>query len=326
MMFTRPLAWAAAGVASLALGAGAGAGTGWTVRFNFVPARAYQGQPAAVTVVVKPTGTRCNLLIRYADGTIQQGLGSVRATSGLAKWSWTLAAAAPVGPARASVVCGSLPTRNRMFTVVGGTVAHSKLTVPAKGWSQRPSSYGPGSSVSYGVQLHNPSTSEDAQNVTVLVNFVDGGNHVMQTATTRIPDVAAGTTFNLGGSASLPGQTPVAKLEVVVQTKQYAKSAPHVPATENVVIDPSQFDPKWVGEVDGTIVNDDASKVLTNAQLSVVLFDATGAIVGGGTGYVFAALPPGTRAYFSATTGFSSIGIDRASTAAISVEPTYATQ
>ena len=324
-MLTKPLAWAAAGLAALALGSGAGAGTGWSLRFNFVPARAYQGQPAAVTAVVKPKGTKCNLLIRYADDTIQPGLSAVRATAGLLKWTWTLAPTAPVGPARALVECGRL-TQTRVFTVVGGTVTHSKLTIVARGYSQRPDLYGPGSSVSYGIQLHNPSSDEAAQNVTVLVNFVDGGNHVLQTATTRVPAIGAGTTFNLGGSAALPGQTPVAKLEVVVQTQSYGKSSPHIPATENVVIVPGLLDPKWVGEIDGTVVNDDATKVLTNALLSIVLFDASGNIVGGGAGYVFASLPPGTRSYFAAASGFAAVGIDRASTAAISVEPTYATQ
>ena len=230
---------------------------------------------------------------------------------------------APAGPARASVACGRSGSVTRTFTVVGGTVAHSKLSIVKQGYSQRNDSYDRGSAVSYGVLVDNPSTSQDAQNVTVLVNFVDANDHVLQTATTRVPTIAAGATFNLGGNATLPSQVPVTKLEVVVQTESYAAHDLHIPAIENVQIVGSQFDPGWVGEVDGALVNDDLTRDLTSAQLSVVLFDPTGNVVGGGTGFLLASLPPGTRAYFSAASGFSSVAVDRASVAAISIEPSY---
>ena len=157
----------------------------------------------------------------------------------------------------------------------------------------------------------------------MLVNFVDGDNHVVQSATTRVSGIAAASTFNLGGSATLSTQTPVTKLEVVVQTGSFAARSLHVPAAQNLQIVQSQLDPGWVGEVDGEVVNDDATKVLSSAQLSVVLYDASGTVVGGGTGFLLAALPPGTRAYFSANAGLSDVPLDQASVAAISIEPTY---
>jgi hypothetical protein len=324
MVRTRSLVSVAAAVALLGCAAGAGAGNGRTaIRFAFVPQRAYQGLPAAVSVLVKPDGVQCNLAVRYVDGSLQPGLGSVRASAGRAAWTWSLAQGAPVGAARASVACGRAGTVTRAFTVVGGTVAHSKLSITAQGFTQRPDRFGPGSTVSYGVVLHNPSASGDAQNVTVLVNFVDGGNHVVESATTHVSAIAAASSFNLGGSASLPSQTPVAKLEVVVQTESFAVHPVHVPPAQNVQIVGSTYDPGYIGEVDGELVNDDATKVLTSAQLSVVLFDAAGAVVGGGTGFVFASLPPGTRSYFSASSGFSDVLVDHASVAAISVVPSY---
>jgi len=40
--------------------ASAGAATSaWKLRFSFVPQRAYQGQPAAVSVLVRPMNARC---------------------------------------------------------------------------------------------------------------------------------------------------------------------------------------------------------------------------------------------------------------------------
>jgi hypothetical protein len=115
----------------------------------------------------------------------------------------------------------------------------------------------------------------------------------------------------------------VTKLEVVVQTQSFAAHSLHIPAAQNLQIVPSRFEPAWVGEVDGELVNDDPAKVLSSAQLSVVLFDAAGNVVGGGVGLLYVSLPPGTRSYFSASTGFSSVPVDRTSVAAISVVPSY---
>ena len=323
MLGSRNLVGVAAALALLACAAGASAASGWTVQFSFVPKHAYQGRTASVSVLVKPATAQCSLSVRYADGSHQPGLSAVNASAGRATWTWSLASTAPVGPARASVACGRAGTLVRMFTVVGGTVQHSKLTVEKQGYSQRPDSYDAGSSISYGVVLDNPSTSEDAQNVTVLVNFVDGNDHVVQTATTQVTTVVAGSSYNLGGSAYLKSQTPVTKLEVVVQTQSFAAHSLHIPAAQNLQIVPSRFEPAWVGEVDGELVNDDPAKVLSSAQLSVVLFDAAGNVVGGGVGLLYVSLPPGTRSYFSASTGFSSVPVDRTSVAAISVVPSY---
>jgi hypothetical protein len=313
---------AAVAIAAAITASAAGAANGWNIRFSFVPQRAYQSQPAAVSAIVKPNA-RCSLLVRYVDGSVQTGLGMARAVSGRVSWKWSLAAATPVGQAKATVTCGPYGQGSRTFLVVGGTVRHSKLSLVRTGFSQRPNSYGSGSSVSYGVVLRNPSATEDAQNVTVQVNFIDSSNHTLETATNSIGTIAAGSTFNVGGYQSLPTQAPVVKLEVVVQTGSYVKHAMHEPAVENIHIVPATFEPNWVGEVDGDIVNDSPMDTLTNASAYVVLYDAAGNVVGGGTGFLVASLPPGTRSYFSASLGFGAVPMDKASTAEISIVPTY---
>ena len=304
-------------------GAAAAGGSSASIRFGFVPSRAYQGLPAAVMVLVKPDGLTCNLAVRYVDGSLQAGLGQERVSAGSAKWTWSLAPTAPAGPARATAACGRAGRVSRTFTVVGSTARHSKLAIAKSGFTQRPDQFDGGSTVSYGVLIANPSATEDAGGVTVLVNFVDAANHVLGTSTSTVTTVAASSTYNLGGSASLPAQTPVTRLEVVVQTQTFSPHKTHIPPVQNVQIVAGRFDPGYVGEVDGELVNDDATKTLTSAQLSIVLFDASGNVVGGGTGLAYASLPPGTRSYFSATSGFSSVPIDRASTVAISLVPTY---
>jgi hypothetical protein len=312
-----------AALAALAVSGAAGATSAWTLRFSYVPTRAYQGLPAAVSVLVKPSRVRCSIVVRYSNGTTQAGLNPVVSVKGEAQWTWTMAQFAPAGPAHVNVACGRSGTLSQHFTVVGGTVARSKLGIVKTGYSQRPDSYGAGSSVSYGVVLNNPSAADDAEGVTVLVNFVDGTDHVLQSSTATVTAIAAGSTFNVGGSASLASQTPVTKLEVVVQTKSFVPHALHLPALENVRILPSQFEPNWVGGVDGAIINVDQTHILQSATLSIVLYDGAGNVVGGGSGYLFATLPPGTRSYFDANSGFSAVPTDHASTAAISIQPTY---
>lgn len=322
MTSRRSLIIVVAVVVSIAAGS-ASAASQWTLRFSFVPQRAYQGQPAAVSALVKPTTARCALLVRYADNSVQQGLGMLHARSGRVEWKWTLAPDAPAGAARAVVTCGHSGTLSRAFIVVGGSVLHSKLTVVNTGFSQRPNRGGPGSAVSYGVVLDNPSNAEDAVNVSVQVNFLDATNHTLETTTSRVKTVRAASTFNLGGYQSLPSQTPVVKLEVVVQTGGYVKRSVHEPAVENVHVVPATTEPNWVGEVDGDLINDDPSSTLTNAQVYIVLSDSAGNIVGGGSGFLLSVLPPGTRSYFSASFGFQPVPTARATTVSISVVPTY---
>ena len=316
------VAVAAVACSLAAASAGAAAST-WKLRFSFLPQRAYQGQSAAVSVLVKPADARCTLAVRFADGSRQPGLAPVRAAQGRASWTLSLAQSTVPGAARATVSCGPSGTLSRTFTVVGGTVRHSKLAITAQGFSQRPDPFGAGSTVSYGVVLDNPSSSADAQSVTVLVNFLDASDHVLQSASTNVPAISAASSFDVGGNASLPTTTPVSRLEIVVQTGSYALHKLHIPAVDNVQIVPSTYDPGWVGGVNGELVNDHPTDVLMNAQLSIVLYNATGQVIGGGTGLVFNALPPGTRSFFSATNGFSAVPIQAASTAAVSIEPTY---
>ena len=319
----RSLIGVAAAIALLACtGAASAGGSGWTIRFTFVPE---PGVPGAAGLGLRQRQTagddvpdRSPLRRRLAAA----GLGTVRTSSGRASWK----SISPRRRRRGRPRAGRLRPPRQRDADDHCRRQHRQalqLTIGAKGFTQQRDRFGSGSSVSYGVVLRNPSTSEDAEDVTVLVNFVDGDNHVVQSATTRVSGIAAASTFNLGGSATLAVQTPVTKLEVVVQTGSFVARSLHIPAAQNLEIVGSQLDPGWVGEVDGEVVNDDATKVLSSAQLSVVLYDASGSVVGGGTGFLLESLPPGTRAYFSANAGLNDVPLDQASVAAISIEPTY---
>ena len=131
-----------------------------TIRFSFVPQRAYQGLPAAVSVLVKPAGVNCSLAVRYVDGSLQAGLGAVRASAG------TCGVDVEPRPGRTG---GARPRVGRVRP--GGQLSRAcspSSAAPSRTRSCRssprgsrsgPTATAPGSSVSYGVVLANPSAS-----------------------------------------------------------------------------------------------------------------------------------------------------------------------
>jgi hypothetical protein len=283
------------------------------VHFSALPRQALQGSQASIAV---SGGQGCLLLVRYADGT-RQSLGASRT----GKWRWVVPGDAATGRATASVACARGGSAARTVMVVG-SVAPARIGVVKSGYSIRALSYG-GTDVSYGVLLKNTSANQDALGVSALVNFVDGSNNVIGSANTSIDAVPAGGTYALGGDLSFPGAAPVVRLEVVLQIGSRKKKGTLLPALSNIHVVPDPYDPGWVGSVQGEVANDLASVVLQRAAMSAVVLDASGNVIGGGTGYVFASLPPGAREFFSLGSGFRAIPSDRAASAVISVSPTF---
>lgn len=288
-----------------------------------------RGQALVIKVHAKASEL-CTPVVTYADHTMQSGTTKKTRTGGQLTWSLLVPRTAPVG-------AGTWYVRCAWFNVVGKgrfVVAAAKGTQGAdaprvvadkQGFSQRPDRFGTGSTFSYGMFLRNTSATQDAINVYVLVNMVAANGELIGTATRTVPLVGAGQTYALGDSLSLRTQVPVAKLELTIRLGAHQLKQEHtMPEFANVRIVPAQGDAGWVGEVDGEVLNSTPAMTLTNAKLSIVLLDAAGTPVGGGLGYTFSALPSGSRMVFLATSGFNSVPLDRALTAVISAEPTYA--
>ena len=311
-----------AALTGLCLAATAGASIDVTssLRFGFVPQKAFPGQPASLSVVVRPTGVRCSASIRYADASVRR-LPSVIARAGKASWRWTIPAKVKLGSASASVSCGKAGRGSRSFAVAGPPTAPAMVVIRQSGFSQRVRSTS--RSVSYGIVLANPSPENDALSVNVLVNFIDSTNRVVATATKRIGAVGAGSEFYLGGSTSIPDASPVSKLEIVPRIGSQAPKRQLGPPTSDVLVQASRAEPGWVGAVVGQVENDHATMMLSSTQISVVIYDSAGAVIGGGTGFSAGGLLPGVRAYFSASSGVSSIPSEQASSAGVSVLGRY---
>src|SRR5207248_1430365 len=228
-----------------------------------------------------------------------------------------------------SVNCGLTFNRTRRFTVVETTPSTTPAEVPRvvidkQGYSQRPDKFGTGSSLSLGLFLHNTSDTQDAMDVYLLINMVAADGELIGTKTDTVSLVGAGQTYAYGSSMSLRTQLAVAKLEVTIRIGSHQLKAAHpAPEFANVRIVPNQSDAGWVGEVDGEVLNTAPAMTLRSANLSIVLLDAAGNPVGGGTGNTFSPLPSGSRMVFLAQFGFNAVPLDRALTPVVSVIPSY---
>jgi hypothetical protein len=272
------------------------------------------------------SSTVCRPVVKYSNGTMQNGTAK-KAHGGRLAWSLLVPRTAPLGVGTWYVRCGLVIARRGKFVVAGQTTRPAeapRVVADKQGFSQRPDRYGTGSAFSYGVFLRNTSPTQDAINVYVLVNMVAASGELIGSATRTVPLIGAGETYALGDSLSLRTQAPVAKLELTIRLGAHELKQQHtLPEFANVRIIPSKTDAGWVGEVDGEVLNTAPGRTLTRAKLSIVLLDAGGTPVGGGTGYTAAPLPSGSRMVFLATSGFTAVPLDRALTPVISAEPSY---
>jgi hypothetical protein len=290
------------------------------------PSLVHQGQKTTLTAKV---GARksCGASLQYSDGKVTK-LAPKPARNGRVSFVVTIPTDAAVGQGRWSVSCKSVITAIGSFVVVQTKSTTSdaapKVVVAKQGFSQKPDSYGTGSHLSYGLILHNDSSTEDADNVYVIVNMVTADGVLIGSVSKTIPLVQAGSDYAYGDSFGLRTQVAAVSLEITVRVGAHEpKKTRTAPDFANVRIVAGQFAPGFVGEVDGEIVNDNSPLTLTSAGISVVVLDATGTPVGGGSGYSGAALPPNTRFVFLAQQGFDAIPMSKAVSVIISTTPTY---
>jgi hypothetical protein len=299
-------------------------GRATAVQFISGNSRVVQGNEATVTVAVKPSGVKCSLAVRYKSGAKQPGLPVVVANASHATWTWEVPRKVQPGPARVTATCRGAGRATKRLTVIG-QVLPPTVNVVKTGWSTRVYPYG-GTGVSYGVILSNESKKQDALDVNVLVNFVMSDNRLIGSASNRVGDIAAGTEHAVGGELQFPGSAPIARLEVVVKIGRGGPATHTKPGISAVRVVPSIFEPQWCGSVEGEVQNDSPVRNLQSAELSTVVLDADGNIIGGGYGYGGAYLPPAARVFFKIDNGMRPIPFYKAASALVSVVPTYAQQ
>jgi hypothetical protein len=320
----RLLPLAVALVVGVAVFAGVASGRAGAVMFTAGADRVVQGNPVTIELNVSPAGARCSLSVRYKGGAKQKGLKAVTAVGGHASWTWTVAKKTPTGAARVTASCGGAGRASRRLMVIG-EVLPPRIDVVQSGWSARPYPYG-GTGVSWGVILSNVSKTQDAQNVEVLCNFVMADNVLIGSTTQRITNISANSKFATGGMLIFPGAAPIARLEIVVHISKGIPMTRAKPGISFVRLAPSSFEPFWTGEIDGEIQNDDQNRTIQYIELGGVVFDAAGNILGGGTGFGVATVPPAARLAFKITQGLSPIQYSKTASAMVSVVPHYLAQ
>jgi hypothetical protein len=315
----RLLAIAVAAVFAISVGSASAQSTG--IAFSFLPGHVVQGNPARVAVTVRPAGVSCTLGVRYHDGSAQSGLAPMTAAGSHASWTWTVPINIQAGLAKATVRCGRAGAATRSILVVGRLIA-PKIVVKQQGFSTRPNP-SMGTRLSYGLILHNAADQRDALNVVVQVNFVMADDHLLGTDSQQIDGIAAGADYALGNTVYFPSSAPIARLEVVVQVGSFGPHTLHYPTLANIHIVPSLYETKWVGTIEGELQNTDPAMTLRAARLSCVVFDASGNILGGGSGVALQPLPPGAREFLQLTNGFDVIPSDQAASTMVSMLPTW---
>jgi hypothetical protein len=291
------------------------------IGFTLIPKKVVQGEDARVAVAVRPSGVRCTLGVRYQGGAAQPGLGASVVTGGHAAWTWHVPADVQAGPAVATVRCPSAGSASHRLIIVGRLI-EPKITVEKSGYSTRPNPSS-GTRLSYGVILHNDSADKDAIGVTVQTNFVMGDNNLLGTDSQRIDGIPAGGEFALGRMINFPGLAPITRLEFVIQVDHYQARSLHNPTLANMHLVPQIFDPSWLGTIEGEVQNTDATQTLQSANLSAVVFDAGGNVIGGGSGFAFQPLPPGARQFVQIANGLDAISMDKAASTMVSVTSTW---
>ena len=294
----------------------------------------HRGQSTRL-VITTTSRAACVAEIVYSDGARQEtGVKSGHGRSVF--WVVRIPTNAALGRAQWTVRCGLQFKRFGTWLVQPVTASGSgskpspgdsgpHIAVDKQGFSQQPTGYNGGSNLSYGLLLKNTSTSEDATQVYLLINFATASGELIGTVTRTIELIGAGQLYALGDSAVLRTETPVAKLEVTIRVMAHAKAKPlPMPHFVNVRILPDQNQPDYVGEVDGEVVNDTSPFMMNSARLSIVLLNTAGEIVGGGTGMVLSPLPSGSRMVFLAQNGFAAVPSSEAVVPIITVEPSYA--
>jgi hypothetical protein len=289
------------------------------------PSLVHQGQKTTLTARVAKNAL-CKALLQFSDGKMLT-LGPKWAPKGNVTFVVRIPAAAAVGQGRWSVNCNIGPSTAGTFVVVTAKSTASTVTprvvVAKQGFSQKPDAWGQSSHVSFGLVLHNDSSTDDAVNVYLIVNMVDATGALIGSFSKTIPLVQSGVDFAYGDSMGLRTQESVVSLEISVRVGGHQpKTKRVVPDFANVRIVPNQFDASFVSEVDGEIVNDNSPLTLMSVNLSIVILDASGVPIGRGSGSN-AAQPPNTRFVFLAQQGFDAIPLSRAASVVISASPTY---
>jgi hypothetical protein len=312
----RRAATVAITAAVVATGASSASARTSSVGFTSLPRAVFEGQRPTIAVAVQPTGERCTLTVDYPGNRTDHFQTS--AQRGRAAWSIRIPAVPP-GMATVVVGCGRAGSARGSMRIRWAVQA-PKIDVTERGWSQRLEQFGGGSTVSFGLALRNERARSDAVMVAVLVNFVDASNRVLGSAQVSVMRIPASSTFYVGGQQMLMTQIPVARVEAIVSAKPEPREGLPEPLISDIGISPASDG--YVSNVHGQLLNN-YPRAVQSAFLGVVVRNAAGDIIGGGSTYASGRLSFGAREFFVAAGTFRAVPFVNAASADVSAVATW---
>ena len=148
----------------------------------------HRGQPVKVSVRT-PSLAACLAEARYSDGS-RQSSGIKHAHDGLVTWTVRVPNNAALGQAAGRSAAASPGSARARWLVkpAAATKVDSTphLMVDKQGFSQRNDKLGTGSTVSYGLLLKNTSTTQDATETYLLINFATASGELIGTVTKKV--------------------------------------------------------------------------------------------------------------------------------------------
>src|SRR5262245_20979850 len=296
-----------AGVAAAMLAAPASTRQAQVV-FLMKPPGAVQGGDVHAIVVVSRAVANCQGTLRHARTALTQSVPVVRLR---ASFSWRLPAGAAPGAWTIAVACGSAGSVSESLKVTKRAAPAGVPTV-----SVDKSGFGvAGTSVGYGVVLRNTAGDRDALGVTVTVNVLDAGNHVLKTEVTRLAGIPASQTYYFGGVIFLDAGTTAASLQASVRVAEGHAKRFKPPD----LADLHAIDANGVAHVEGVLGNQGTRPISGLARITGVVFDAAGNVIGGGYTFPTGLVQPNDHVQFDLAV--PGVTVDRIGSVQASVEP-----
>jgi hypothetical protein len=291
------------------------------VRVRVAPATVGAGKSVVIASSVTPSTSTCRPTLEPPTGSARS-LAAKKARGGRVSWTWLVPKTAPPGRWTATVACVGAGKASARFTILRAAappppVIPARLEVEKHGFGVE--AFSDSTFVGYGAVIRNLSPDEDALDVTVLVNVIGSAGQILESDADSYEAVPAAMTYYAGGLILIrQGYAPVARIEVTVSFRARGKKAIALPPVSNVRV---QDDGYGDAEVAGEVRNVSAKPLSNLADVTGVVFDAAGNVLGGGWGYLEADVPSGGRIGFTvSTTGRTPSEI---ASAQVSVEPYY---
>ena len=136
--------------------------------------------------------------------------------------------------------------------------------------------------VAYGALIENASADAAATSISVHVTVYDGSGTVIAVEDNYIQLILPGETQAFASTAYLGDGLLVGSVEFIfrVDTMAPASDLPYLTST-NINYQPDDYSPKVTGQIENPY-----DVKLEYVQVVVIAYDADGAIIGGGTGYI----------------------------------------